>query len=52
MDRECPGGEFVVSWFCNVTRAMEDDYEFGIDAVRDRLSVFSTESDREADPKS
>jgi hypothetical protein len=51
-DRECLGGEFVVSGFCNITDAMEDVCEFGIDVAKDRLSVFSTESDREADPKS
>jgi hypothetical protein len=50
--RECPGVEFILSWLCNVTDAMEEGCEFGIDVVKDRLSVFSTALDREADPKS
>jgi hypothetical protein len=51
-DREWLGDEIVVSGFCNVTGAMEEGCEFGIDVVKDRLSVFSTESDREEDLKS
>ena len=38
--------------FCNVTGAMEEGCEFGIDVVKDRLAVFLTAPDREADLKS